>query len=655
MFEANNPEINIEGLMDKIREEVAKRQGSSLTVNSNPSVYAQRDPVSSTNIPALLNDAESRAQPRTKWPNQLDRFPFNRSKGLQKFAFKLLEFFTRDQRVINFSIIQAFREFMTLNRQLTQQVAALEARVNEMGDSLRSVNQQIQTGSNRLKSLNEQVHTTNAHLYVLDERVNTLDNCFNTLDGCTKAVGDRLQVVDSQINAVEQTVGDRLQAVDSQINAIEQTVGDRLQAVDSQINAIEQTVGDRLQLVDSQINGVGQTVGDRLQVVDSQINAIEQTVGDRLQLVDSQINAIEQTVGDRLQLVDSQINAVEQTVGDRLQLVDSQINGVGQTVGDRLQVLQAVGYRIETVSNRINRVEQAVGDRIETVSNRINAVEQAVGDRLHQVEERNLKNDSYLKQDLTQQKRLITFFLEEARQRLPEPFNQEQLQTFIKEEDHLLDPFYVAFEDQFRGSREDIFDRLKVYLPLIAEANVGTPDAPILDVGCGRGEWLELLREAGYVVRGLDINKVMLEQCRTRALEVCEADVIAYLRTLPDASLGAITGFHIIEHLPFTDLIKLFEETVRVLKPSGIAIFETPNPDNVLVATNTFYIDPTHRNPLPSSMIKFMAESRGLYPVKIMNLHPCSDQLKLTGSDLAERFSNYFYGPQDYAVIGYKP
>jgi hypothetical protein len=88
--------------------------------------------------------------------------------------------------------------------------------------------------------------------------------------------------------------------------------------------------------------------------------------------------------------------------------------------------------------------------------------------------------------------------------------------------------------------------------------------------------------------------------------------------------------------------------------PGGLVIFETPNPQNVLVASNTFYLDPTHRNPLPSPMIKFMAESRGLGQVRIIEMHPYPENLRLTDSDVAERFSDYFYGPQDYAVIGYK-
>jgi SAM-dependent methyltransferase len=256
--------------------------------------------------------------------------------------------------------------------------------------------------------------------------------------------------------------------------------------------------------------------------------------------------------------------------------------------------------------------------------------------------------------ELTQQKHLMSVLLKEIKQGVVDPNNTKQLETFINEEQHLLDEFYAAFEDRFRGSYEDILNRLKVYLPLIEEAKIGTLESPILDVGCGRGEWLDLLRQSGYTAKGLDINRITLEQCRTKKLEVVESDVITYLQSLPNESIGGLTGFHIIEHLPFAVLIRLFDEVVRVLKPNGLVIFETPNPQNILVGSNTFYFDPTHRNPLPSPMIKFMAESRGLCEVRIMDLHPYPESSRVSGSDVAERFSDYFYGPQDYAVIGYK-
>src|SRR5262249_55487464 len=113
---------------------------------------------------------------------------------------------------------------------------------------------------------------------------------------------------------------------------------------------------------------------------------------------------------------------------------------------------------------------------------------------------------------------------------------------------------------------------------------------------------------------------------------------------------------HIIEHLPFPSLLDLLDETVRVLKPGGVAIFETPNPANILVSTERFYLDPTHRHPLPSPLVKFLAQERGLCHVEVMPLHPWPDTVHVPAQDsaIAERFNQLFYGPQDYAIVGWK-
>jgi O-antigen chain-terminating methyltransferase len=250
------------------------------------------------------------------------------------------------------------------------------------------------------------------------------------------------------------------------------------------------------------------------------------------------------------------------------------------------------------------------------------------------------------------QERRITLLLEEARKRLPEPFSQEQIQVMTAEAKRPLEALYVSFEDHFRGTREDIKERCKVYLPLIKKAGLGTEEMPILDLGCGRGEWLELLLEEGLQAQGLDINPILVEECRKRGLAVAEGDLIAYLRTLPDASVGGVTGFHIIEHLPFNTIIKALDETVRVLKPGGLAIFETPNPQNVLVGSCNFYIDPTHLRPLHSEMMRFVAEARGLCHVKILHLHPSEITPVRESTEVAKRFNEYFYGPMDYAIVG---
>ncbi|MEQ9623716.1 class I SAM-dependent methyltransferase [Coleofasciculus chthonoplastes] len=407
MVEFNNSEITVDKLIQKIREESARRKPILTGSLDELNVVSVNQTLAVNHIESLLHNAELKSQVRTEFPKKLNRFPFSLSKPLQNIALKLYSFLFKEQRAINFSLIQALREALSLNRQLIEQVTVLQGQVRQMNEFL------------------------------------------NT----------------------------------------------------------------------------------------------------------------------------------------------------------------------------------------------------------------DLTNKSYIMNELAQQKRLITLFLEEAQQRFPEPFSPEQLQALVNEYPHQLDAFYVAFEDQFRGSREEVRDKLKVYLPLIENAKIGTPESPILDVGCGRGEWLELLRESGYSGRGIDINRVMLEQCNTIGLEVIEADAIAYLQHLPDSSLGAVTGFHIIEHLPFTVLMKLFDETMRVLQPGGLIIFETPNPRNLLVGSGDFYRDPTHVNPIHPDTIAYIALLKGFINAESYFFTEQDNESQLLASSNVkfDNLESYLSISRDFALIGYKP
>ena len=233
---------------------------------------------------------------------------------------------------------------------------------------------------------------------------------------------------------------------------------------------------------------------------------------------------------------------------------------------------------------------------------------------------------------------------------------KNKLQNLTNEFSHDLDSLYVFLEDHLRGSHKEIKRRLQVYIPFIKEADVGSKDSPILDIGCGRGEWLELLKEAGLYAKGLDFNGIMIKICKDRGLDVVQDESLSFLKNLPDNSLGAVTGFHLIEHYEFESLNKLFSETFRVLKPGGLAIFETPNPDNILVGSNTFYLDPSHKRPLPSLLVRLLMEANSFSDIIIENLHPRKISLKeeKIEEEHIEIFRKYFSGPQDYAVIGYK-
>ena len=180
--------------------------------------------------------------------------------------------------------------------------------------------------------------------------------------------------------------------------------------------------------------------------------------------------------------------------------------------------------------------------------------------------------------------------------------------------------FYKAFEDQHRGSREMIKSRLSVYLPFIQKIQAAHPNASALDLGCGRGEWLELLQDNQFASSGIDLDDGMLSACRSRGLNVQTGDALAHLKSLPADSLSIVSGFHIAEHLTLDDLQTLIKEALRVLKPAGLLILEAPNTANLVVGTSSFYLDPTHQRPLPSALLNFLVGYLGFARTKVLGV-----------------------------------
>ena len=349
--------------------------------------------------------------------------------------------------------------------------------------------------------------------------------------------------------------------------------------------------------------------------------------------------------------------------------LESQLQEQGMRLNGREDYLQLLQTQTEALAAERRRMTEMIQqERICTIELEGRLREQVDGVQLLQEEQhsreytdRLLKTEErvqVLRRELMEHSRRVSRLLEETRKRLPEPLDREQLESFEQEDSHDLDSLYVAFEDALRGPREEIQARLKVYLPVLEKAKPEAGEFTVLDVGCGRGEWLDLLRQEGYRARGVDFNRRMVEECREKQLDVECADALEYLSRVPDGSAGTVTVFHMVEHLPFRKVIRLLDEVTRILQPGGLAIFETPNPNNFLVGSRNFYFDPTHRNPIPNETLRFLVESRGLCQVKVMPLNPCDPCNHVPESKesapVVRRFNEYFYGPQDYAVIGRK-
>lgn len=217
-----------------------------------------------------------------------------------------------------------------------------------------------------------------------------------------------------------------------------------------------------------------------------------------------------------------------------------------------------------------------------------------------------------------------------------------------------LDAYYHAFEAANRGSEAEVSAKLAPYADWITR--VGHLPGPVLDLGCGRGEWLHKLQVQGVTARGVDTSPVMVNTAQAAGLSVQWRDALTALRETADSTLAGVTAFHLIEHLPFEVLYALVAELPRVLLPGGLVLFETPNPENPLVGSHTFYHDFTHRNPVTPTAISFLLTYHGLEVVQIRRLNPYPPEARVPGNDpLTERVNGMLCGPQDFAVIARRP
>ena len=221
------------------------------------------------------------------------------------------------------------------------------------------------------------------------------------------------------------------------------------------------------------------------------------------------------------------------------------------------------------------------------------------------------------------------------------------------------DSAYAAFENRFRGSREEIRARLADYAALFPGL------APVVDLGCGRGEFLDVLRERGIAARGVEGNASAVQHCRDRGLEVVHGDLLAFLRAEPAGALGGVFAAQVAEHLAPAVLGQMLKEAHRALRPDGLLVLETVNPRSVVGFLEVYNRDLTHERPLHPDTLSFLAAASGFSDVRVELRSPVDPSSRLQPippeglperaatllNENLERLNGLLYGPLEYALI----
>ncbi len=206
---------------------------------------------------------------------------------------------------------------------------------------------------------------------------------------------------------------------------------------------------------------------------------------------------------------------------------------------------------------------------------------------------------------------------------------------------------YAHFAERFRGSEEYVKAGQQFYRPYFENCR------NVLDLGCGRGEFLEMMRAAGVPARGIDLSEESVALCRQKGLNAEVADLFAYLGNLPESSLDGILCSQVVEHLPPERLPEMIKLAVSRLQRGGVIAIETPNPECLAIFATHFYLDPTHVRPVPYALLGFYLEEFGAGKIEVRRLSPAVESMPSLAS-LPEDFREAFFGALDYAIIARK-
>jgi 2-polyprenyl-3-methyl-5-hydroxy-6-metoxy-1,4-benzoquinol methylase len=206
---------------------------------------------------------------------------------------------------------------------------------------------------------------------------------------------------------------------------------------------------------------------------------------------------------------------------------------------------------------------------------------------------------------------------------------------------------YGRFAERFRGTEEYVKAGQQIYLPHFRACR------NVLDIGCGRGEFLEMMQAAGIPAKGIDLSPESVATCRHKTLHAEVADLFVYLENLPEASLDGIFCSQVVEHLPPERLPEMIRLCASRLQRNGALAIETPNPECLAIFATHFYLDPTHQRPVPHPLLAFYLEEFGVGNIEVRKLFPAVESMPSLKS-LPEDFREAFFGGLDYAILGKK-
>jgi len=370
---------------------------------------------------------------------------------------------------------------------------------------------------------------------------------------------------------------------------------------------------------------------------------LENKVAGDIQLVSQNVQELENKVTGDIQVVSQNVEELENKVTGDIQVVSQNVEELENKVTGDIQV---VSQNVEELENKVTGDIQVVSQNVEELENRTTTI----------IDEKITNVFETINADLENKGWLANLLDDKIQKRL----------EFIPPTDADEVMNYFLFEEQYRGSTEDIKQRQSIFLDHFKNCQ------SVLDIGCGRGEFLSLLKENGIGAKGIDLNEDMILFCQKNGLDASQGNALTYLQSFKDKSLDGVFSGQVIEHMQPDELISLVKLCYDKMKFGTHFVAETVNPTCLSVFAKSFYMDLSHVKPIHPATIKFLMESVGFRDVEFKFFSPHPDEAKLEKFEVVggiddvgrrqlevmnaniDKLNGLLYGYQDYAVIGKK-
>jgi len=492
---------------------------------------------------------------------------------------------------------------------------------------------------NRQDSLIENIKSTNKEIKNLDKRHSDVVKSFETLTEANDFLKQKQEEIEK---FVQSTFFD----VDNRQNSLIENI----KSTNKKVKNLDKRHSDVVKSFE--------TLTDTNNFLKQKQEEIEKFVRSTFSDIDNRQNSLVENIKSTNKEVKNLCNRQNNIIKN----VSKQIKNVDNRQNDVVKSFETLTDTSNFLKQKQEEIEKFVQSTFSDVDNRQNSLVERLGtmnDKISTIfgQAEKIKNLHLLYEQIAKQNKDIKNIVSE----LINSSDKNSLSGIKNELKNIVDDsLYVNYEKAFRGSEIIIKKRLTYYIDKLKNTKT-TADKYILDVGCGRGEFVSLLMENKFHAKGIDTNSVAVQHAVKNKLPVKKGDLFNVLKKCKDNSLPVISAFHVIEHLQHNDMLSFFRIAKKKLQPNGKLLLETPNMLSLFVAACDFYKDPTHIRPLHPATLQFHLNEIGFSEVKVDFLHPFSEseQLKILKNSTASnnnfiKLNNLIFGARDCAIIAEK-